>query len=60
MNNLHWTVPLGILVALHVHAVLAPHMGQEARSPEVRWWSDLEAATREAADSVRPLLVVFR
>ena len=60
MKNLHLTVPLGLLAALHVHAGLAPHMGQDAHSREVRWWSDLDAATREAADSVRPLLVVFR
>lgn len=60
MNRLHVTVPLGLLVALHVHAVWVTHGGQDTPSPEVRWWSDLSAATLEAADSVRPLLVVFR
>lgn len=60
MIRYHLIVPLTLLAALHVYAVGGSYLRRDAQAQEVLWRRDLDAATRVAADSTRPLLVVFR
>ncbi len=60
MIRYHLAVPLTLLVALHVYAVGGSYLRRDARAQEIVWQRDLDAATQQALDSTRPLLVVFR
>lgn len=60
MIRYHLAVPLSLLAAVHVVAVGGSYLRRDAQAQEIVWQRDLDAATQQALDSTRPLLIVFR